>query len=86
MIDCFNGLVISWSIGTRSDAHLVNTMLAAAIETVVHTSDRPVMHSDCGAHLRFKELSQHQLVEPPIVGHSMLRQAFSIPEFCEVCH
>ena len=32
MIDCFDGLVISWSIGTRPDAHLVNTMLDAAIE------------------------------------------------------
>ncbi|MEC5217774.1 putative transposase, partial [Actimicrobium sp. GrIS 1.19] len=34
MIDCFDGLVISWSIGTRPDADLVNTMLDAAIETV----------------------------------------------------
>ena len=34
MIDCFDGMVISWSIGTRPDANLVNTMLDAAIETV----------------------------------------------------
>ena len=34
MIDCFDGRVISWSIGTRPDAKLVNTMLDAAIETV----------------------------------------------------
>ena len=34
MIDCFDGLVISWSIGTRPDADLVNTMLDAAIERV----------------------------------------------------
>ena len=27
MIDCFDGLVISWAIGTRPDAVLVNTML-----------------------------------------------------------
>ena len=27
MIDCFDGLVVSWSIGTRPDADLVNTML-----------------------------------------------------------
>ena len=25
MIDCFDGLVVSWSIGTRPDADLVNT-------------------------------------------------------------
>jgi putative transposase len=34
MIDCFDGLVVSWTIGTRPDANLVSTMLDAAIETV----------------------------------------------------
>ncbi|MFP3508027.1 DDE-type integrase/transposase/recombinase, partial [Burkholderia sp. SIMBA_062] len=34
MIDCFDGMVVSWSIGTSPDAELVNTMLDAAIETV----------------------------------------------------
>lgn len=33
LINCFDGLVISWTIGTRPDADLVNTMLDAAIET-----------------------------------------------------
>ena len=53
MIDCFDGLVISWTIGTRPDAALVNTMLDAAIETVSSGSDRPVVHSDRGAHYRW---------------------------------
>jgi transposase InsO family protein/transposase-like protein len=53
MIDCFDGLVISWSIGTRPDAELVNTMLDAAIETVANSNDRPVVHSDRGAHYRW---------------------------------
>ena len=53
MIDCFDGLVISWSIGTRPDADLVNTMLDAAIETVTNKSERPVVHSDRGAHYRW---------------------------------
>jgi putative transposase len=53
VIDCFDGLVISWSIGTHPDAELVNTMLDAAIETVVDTNDRPVVHSDRGAHYRW---------------------------------
>jgi hypothetical protein len=34
LIDCFDGLVVSWTIGTRPDAELVNTMLDAGIETV----------------------------------------------------
>lgn len=53
MIDCFDGMVVSWSIGTRPDADLVNTMLDAAIETVTVTSDRPVVHSDRGGHYRW---------------------------------
>lgn len=50
MIDCFDGLVVSWSIGTRPDAELVNTMLDAAIETVTDSKHRPMVHSDRGAH------------------------------------
>ncbi|MEO5736055.1 MAG: IS3 family transposase [Variovorax sp.] len=53
MIDCFDGMVVSWSIGTRPDAELVNSMLDAAIETVASTSERPVVHSDRGAHYRW---------------------------------
>jgi putative transposase len=53
VIDCFDGLVVSWSIGTRPDAELVNTMLDAAIETVANSDDRPVVHSDRGAHYRW---------------------------------
>jgi len=53
MIDYFDGLVVSWSIGTRPDADLVNTMLDAAIERVANSNDRPVVHSDRGAHYRW---------------------------------
>ena len=53
MIDCFDGMVVSWSIGTRPDAQLVNTMLDAAIETVITNTDRPVVHSDRGGHYRW---------------------------------
>ena len=52
MIDCFDGLVVSWSTGTRPDAELVNTMLDAAIETIAD-GERPVVHSDRGAHYRW---------------------------------
>jgi transposase InsO family protein/transposase-like protein len=53
MIDCFDGLVVSWTIGTRPDADLVNTMLDAAIERVANSNDRPVVHSDRGGHYRW---------------------------------
>jgi transposase InsO family protein/transposase-like protein len=53
IIDCFDGLVVSWSLGTTPDAELVNTMLDTAIETVANGSDRPIVHSDRGAHYRW---------------------------------
>ncbi len=66
IIDCFDGMVISWSIGTQPDAGLVNTMLDAAIETVINGDERPVIHSDRGAHYRWpgwlNRISDAQLV------------------------
>jgi transposase InsO family protein/transposase-like protein len=53
MIDCFDGMVVSWSISTRPDAELVNTMLDAAIDAVAGGIDRPVVHSDRGGHYRW---------------------------------
>ena len=53
MIDCFDGMVVSWSIGTRPNAELVNTMLDAAIGKVTASGDRPVVHSDRGGHYRW---------------------------------
>jgi len=53
VIDCFDGLVVSWSIGTRPDADLVNTMLDSAIESVAGCKERPIVHSDRGAHYRW---------------------------------
>ncbi|WP_022981337.1 IS3 family transposase [Ideonella sp. B508-1] len=53
MIDCFDGMVVSWSIGTRPNAELVNTMLDAAIEKVAASGERPVVHSDRGGHYRW---------------------------------
>jgi putative transposase len=53
LLDCFDGLVVSWTIGTRPDSELVTTMLDAAIETVISSDRKPVIHSDRGAHYRW---------------------------------
>ncbi len=53
MIDCFDGMVVSWSIGKSPDAELVNTMLDAAVETVTESDNRPIVHSDRGGHYRW---------------------------------
>lgn len=66
MIDCFDGLVVSWTIGTRPDSDLVNTMLDAAIATVNERETRPIVHSDRGGHYRWpgwlKRISEASLV------------------------
>ena len=53
ILDCFDGMVVSWSIGTRPDAELVNSILDAAIEKITDSDNRPVVHSDRGAHYRW---------------------------------
>ena len=52
IVDCFDGLVTSWSIGTSPDAELVNGMLDAAISTL-NPGEQPIVHSDRGAHYRW---------------------------------
>ncbi len=52
IIDCFDGLPVSWTIGTSPDAELVNTMLDNAIGTLKE-NDHPIIHSDRGAHYRW---------------------------------
>jgi putative transposase len=49
MIDCFDGMVVSWTIGTSPDAELVNAMLDAAIAGLPE-GHHPIVHSDRGSH------------------------------------
>lgn len=75
MIDCFDGMVVSWSIGTSPDAELVNTMLDAAIETVTNGDKRPIVHSDRGGHYRWPGWLSR--VEKANLIRSMSRKACS---------
>lgn len=52
VIDCFDGKVVSWSIGTRPDAKRVNGMLDDALDTL-RENEKPVIHSDRGGHYRW---------------------------------
>lgn len=52
VIDCFDGKVVSWSIGTRPDAKLVNGMLDDALDTL-RENEKKVIHSDRGGHYRW---------------------------------
>jgi transposase InsO family protein len=52
IVDCFDGLITSWAIGTSPDAELVNTMLDRAVATL-GKGERPLVHSDRGGHYRW---------------------------------
>ena len=52
IIDCFDGMVVSWTMGTTPDAELVNAMLDNAIVGLAR-DERPIIHSDRGAHYRW---------------------------------
>lgn len=52
MIDCFDGMAVSWTIGTSPDAELVNTMLDDAISNLTD-AEHPIVHSDRGCHYRW---------------------------------
>ena len=52
IVDCFDGLIVTWNIGTSPDAALVNTMLDNAIHTL-KSGEKPIVHSDRGVHYRW---------------------------------
>lgn len=52
ILDCFNGLVVSWTIGTSPKAELVNRMLDTTISGL-KTGELPIIHTDCGCHYRW---------------------------------
>jgi transposase InsO family protein len=54
IIDCFDGMPISWTIGTSPNAGLANTMLRNAIATLA-PNEKPIVHSDRGCHYRLPE-------------------------------
>ena len=51
IIDCYDGLAVSWNIDPHPDANLVNTTLDRAVETL--NNERPIVHSDRGCHYRW---------------------------------
>ena len=52
IVDCFDGMVVSWTIGTSPNAELVNTMLDSAV-ACLRNEEHPIIHSDRGCHYRW---------------------------------
>ena len=54
IIDCMDGLAVSWSIGLRPTAELANTSLEAAVQGL-NDDESPIIHSDRGGHYRWPD-------------------------------
>lgn len=52
MIDCFDGMVVGWTIGKNPNAELVNSMLDGVIANLPEGC-YPIVHSDRGCHYRW---------------------------------
>jgi len=52
IVDCFDGMVVSWTMGTSPDSELVNTMLDIAVAGL-NDGESPIVHSDRGTHYRW---------------------------------
>jgi len=54
IVDCFDGLLLSWSMSTKPNAELVNSMLDGAT-AMLKPNEQPIIHSDRGGHYRWPE-------------------------------
>jgi len=54
VIDCFDGIVVNWTIGTSPNAELANTMIDGAIAHL-SKNEHPIIHSDRGCHYRWPD-------------------------------
>lgn len=74
IIDCFDGLPATWTIGTSPNANLVNTILDHTIQTR-HENEHPVVHSDRGCYYRLPGRIEH--MEKASLTHSVSRKGCS---------
>lgn len=72
LIDCFDGLVVSWNLSRNPNAKLTGDMLKEAISRLPR-DDKPVLHTDRGAHYRWP--SWIQIVEEAGLTRSMSKKA-----------
>ena len=52
IVDCFDGMPLSWSISTSPDAEMANSSLLGACAQL-EEGDHPLIHSDRGCHYRW---------------------------------
>ena len=53
IVDCYDGMVVAWSLGTSPNAELANSSLKKAMITL--NEESPIIHSDRGCHYRWPD-------------------------------
>ena len=74
IMDCFDGMLVSWTISTHPDTELVNTMLDIAT-TTLRADEHPVVHSDRGSH--YRSLGWIERMEKAGLSRSMSKKGCS---------
>ena len=74
IVDCFDGMAVSWTIGCSPTAELANTMLEQAIDQLP-VGAQPIIHSDRGGHYRWPKWVE--LVDKAKLTRSMSRKGCS---------
>lgn len=54
VVDCFDGMVVSWTLSRSPNADMANRMLLDAVATL-RDGEHPIIHSDRGRHYRWDE-------------------------------
>ncbi len=72
IIDCLDGMPVSWTVGTSPNAKLVNAMLEQAIKTL-KLGEHPIIHSDRGCHYRWPDWIK--IMEDAKLTRSMSKKA-----------
>ena len=74
VIDCFDGLVVTWKTSQNPNANLTNGMLIDAVSTLM-ARGKPILHTDRGVHYRWD--SWIQIMQKAGLTRSMSRKACS---------
>ena len=74
VIDCFEGLVVTWKTSYNPNAELTNGMLSEAI-SALKAGQKPILHTDRGVHYRWD--SWIQMMSEAGLTRSMSRKACS---------
>lgn len=52
IVDCYDGLIVTWEISQSPNSNLVNSMLDNAINLLL-PNEKPILHTDRGVHYRW---------------------------------